>query len=245
MTDDGPPEGEPNIVKRTFIEGMDMVYNAMGAPAANTAESFLNGPGTLDQKVDSLISWHVRGAAAVGFTCSVGGLTTSAVTIPANLASSLALQFNMIRAIALMYGFKASDARVKMLVFAALLGDAALETMRTAGIQVTSKMGMKALAKVPGRVLIDFNKMVGFRFITKAGETGAINLVKWVPLLGGVVGGVVDGFGTKKAGQAAKKIFSQLRASMDEEGFGMGGGDCCEDEETQDTADTDEIWEEE
>lgn len=36
------------------------------------------------------------------------------------------------------------------------------------------------------------NQRIGFRFITKFGEKGIINLGKMVPLVGGVVGGGMD-----------------------------------------------------
>ena len=37
-----------------------------------------------------------------------------------------------------------------------------------------------------------FNDFLGYRELTKAGEKGVINLTKWVPILGGIVGGIVD-----------------------------------------------------
>ena len=43
--------------------------------------------------------------------------------------------------------------------------------------------------------------------ITKAGEKGTINLMKVVPLAGGVVGGAFDSFFVRTCGKAAKKIF--------------------------------------
>lgn len=48
------------------------------------------------------------------------------------------------------------------------------------------------LQKVPGRVLIEINKKVGFRLVTKAGQKGAVNLIKIVPVVGGGVGATVD-----------------------------------------------------
>ena len=53
------------------------------------------------------------------------------------------------------------------------------------------------------------NKKIGFRLITKAGEKGVINLMKLVPLVGGIVGGTFDGMFVNTCGKTAKKIFSE------------------------------------
>lgn len=63
----------------------------------------------------------------------------------------------------------------------------------------------KILQQVPGKVLIEINKKVGFRLITKAGEKGAINLVKFIPLVGGVVGATIDSRFIKASGKIAQK----------------------------------------
>ena len=61
--------------------------------------------------------------------------------------------------------------------------------------------------KIPGATLTAINQKVGFRFITKFGETGVVNLGKVVPVLGGVIGGGVDVASTRVIGNNAFKIF--------------------------------------
>jgi hypothetical protein len=51
------------------------------------------------------------------------------------------------------------------------------------------------------------NKAVGFRLVTKFGEKGVVNLGKAVPLVGGFIGGAVDGIGTNIVGKTVKKVF--------------------------------------
>ena len=48
---------------------------------------------------------------------------------------------------------------------------------------------------------------MGFRFITKFGEKGVINLGKMVPLAGGVIGGGMDVASTTAIGHSAIKMF--------------------------------------
>ena len=69
------------------------------------------------------------------------------------------------------------------------------------------KIGTSLLKKVPGSVLTKINQKVGFRLVTKFGEKGVINLVKFVPLIGGIIGAGFDYFGTSAIAKAAKKVF--------------------------------------
>ena len=48
-----------------------------------------------------------------------------------------------------------------------------------------------AIKKIPGKALVAINQRIGYRLITKFGEKGIINLGKAIPLIGGVVGGVL------------------------------------------------------
>ena len=68
-------------------------------------------------------------------------------------------------------------------------------------------VAIEALKALPGKVLIDINKRIGFRLLTKFGERGVVNLFKLVPLAGGVVGGTIDGMTCYAVGQAADKAF--------------------------------------
>ena len=61
--------------------------------------------------------------------------------------------------------------------------------------------------KIPGKALTAINRKVGFRFITKFGETGIINLGKVVPVVGGFVGGGIDVASTRIIGKNAYNIF--------------------------------------
>ena len=51
------------------------------------------------------------------------------------------------------------------------------------------------------------NKAVGFRFLTKFGTKGLINIGKMVPLVGAVIGGGLDFVETKTIADRAYKMF--------------------------------------
>lgn len=61
--------------------------------------------------------------------------------------------------------------------------------------------------KIPDTVLTKINQKVGFRFLTKFGEKGIINIVKLVPVVGGVIGGGFDLVETKVIANRAYKMF--------------------------------------
>ncbi|MEW6297639.1 MAG: hypothetical protein AB1671_07855 [Thermodesulfobacteriota bacterium] len=77
---------------------------------------------------------------------------------------------------------------MRTFVVACLVGDALKDIAKGAGIQIGKGLTKSLINQIPGKVLIEINKKVGFRLITKAGEKGAINLVKRVPFVGGIVG---------------------------------------------------------
>jgi uncharacterized protein (DUF697 family) len=62
---------------------------------------------------------------------------------------------------------------------------------------------------MPATALLEINKAVGFRLVTKFGQKGAVNLVKLVPIAGGLVGGAINFAGTRVVGKTAKRILRQ------------------------------------
>ena len=86
------------------------------------------------------------------------------------------------------------------------------DVAKQAGVTLGGKVALEALKNVPGRVLIEINKRVGFRLVTKFGERGVVNLAKLVPLVGGAVGGAFDGATCYMVGQAADRAFRPTAA---------------------------------
>ncbi len=74
-------------------------------------------------------------------------------------------------------------------------------------MQIGSKAAMAGLRRLPGQVLIDINKRVGFRLVTKFGEKGVINLVKFIPVVGGGVGAGVNAASMRTVGRYARTNF--------------------------------------
>jgi len=160
-----------------------------------------------DERVDSLINWETTKNFTSGFITGLGGVVTMPVSIPSAFGASWVIQARMSGAIAHLYGHDLEEDRVRTFVLLSLLGDAGKEVVKSAGIKFGRKLTEAVIKKVSGKSLIEINKRIGFRLITKAGETGVVNLTKFVPVVGGVVGGTFDALACRAVGRTAKSLF--------------------------------------
>jgi hypothetical protein len=159
-------------------------------------------------RVQSLINWETSKNFTTGFLTCLGGWVTLPVAVPASLGSAWVLQARLVGTIATIYGHDVSEDRVRTLALISIAGDVGKEVAKKAGIDLAQRAGKEALAHVPGRLLIDINKAVGFRLVTKSGTTGVVNLSRGLPLLGGMVGGTVDALALRAVGSAARHNFT-------------------------------------
>jgi hypothetical protein len=158
-------------------------------------------------RIDALIQWETTKNFTSGFITGLGGLITLPLAVPASLGASWVIQARLAAAVAKIAGHDITSDRVKTFVVASLAGNACKDVLKDVGIKVGNSMARVAIQKVPGKVLIEINKKVGFRLLTKAGEKGAVNLMKAVPVAGGLVGGVFDATSCQVVGRCAKKLF--------------------------------------
>lgn len=202
------------------MKALDWSYDKAvngGIPTIDTAkelaESYLNKGGTLEKKVKRLIASQNTKNATNGFLTGLGGLIVLPVMVPANITSVIFVQMRMVAAIAHIGGFDLKDDQVKTFVYACLVGNGAVDILKTAGVQITKKLAVTGIKKIPFKVITKINKAVGFRLLTKFGKTGIINLGKMVPLAGGVIGATVDGVTTNTIGKVAFKLFIKNQQS--------------------------------
>lgn len=215
MTD----EVEPSRVSEVMMQALEWGYaRATSAilpgleSAAGLAESHLKScRGNREKAINQLIARHVGYAGAVGFVTNVGGLVTMPLAVPVNISSVLLIQLRVVAAIAHLRGYPVKDEQVKSLVFICLTGSsAAMPLLEKFGIGAGTKVAKNLIMKIPGATLRNINKAVGFRLVTRAGTTGSINLIKFVPVAGGLVGGAFDAAMTRGISAAAKKVFTPV-----------------------------------
>ena len=159
------------------------------------------------ERIEALINWETTKNFTSGFITGLGGLITLPVTLPAAFGASWLTQARMAAAIAKISGLDIHSDRVKTFIAACLLGEALKDISKVAGIKIGMGLTNTLLRQIPGKLFVEINKQVGFRLITKAGQTGAINLMRNVPFLGGVVGGSFDAYYCRLVGRNAKNLF--------------------------------------
>lgn len=185
------------------LDGIPMVSESVN----ELGDYYLNTYATTEKAIEKLIDTQVQKCAISGFLTGLGGLIVLPVAIPANVSSVLYVQLRMIASIAYMNGYDVRHDEVKTMVYLCLVGSSVSDILKSVGITVGNQLTKNLLKKLPGKVLIEINKKVGFRFLTKGGIKGAINLGKCVPVIGGVIGGGFDYISTRTIGNYAKSTF--------------------------------------
>lgn len=195
----------PNLTSSAVLKALDGAINGVsrlpGAAAAADA-ALAKHHGNTERAIHHLIERHVRYAGAQGALTNIGGLTTLAVTIPANLAGLALVQCRLIAAIIHVRGYDLGDVRTRNAVLACLLGPDVL----------ASEVKKKRAPRDPNEVLtaarIDpdlTNRLanaVASELITRAtGTRVATTIGRRVPILGGAVGAGSDGYATWKLGR--------------------------------------------
>jgi len=161
----------------------------------------------IEKASKSFIKYQITKCTTSGFLTGLGGLITLPVAIPANIGSVVYVQLRMIACLAYMGGYDVNSDQVQTLVYACLAGVSVNQLIKQVGIQFGTKFTTAMAKKIPGTVLTKINQRVGFRFITKFGSKGLVNIGKAIPAVGGIIGGGFDFVETKVIAQRAYKMF--------------------------------------
>ncbi len=186
---------------------VDWVYDKVQDGARDMARDYMRDAGSLEDKVNSLIRVQNTKAASSGFLSGLGGMVTSIALLPANVASVLYFQVQMVTAIAIMCGMDPKDDRVKALVLQCLACSSAADVLKAMGVEGGKRLTTALICKIPRAWLSSINRALGVKLVTKFSEKGAIVLGKAVPFVGGLIGGSVDAYMTNKIGNIARDLF--------------------------------------
>lgn len=207
-------ENKELISQEDMLKVLDGIYlnvlNGLGKNSPSVeefSEDYLKKEKSTELAAKKMINNQILKCTTSGFITGFGGLIVLPITIPANVSSVLYVQMRMIASCAYMAGYDLKSDQVQSFVYACLAGVAVGDVIKQTGIKLGVKMATSAIKKIPGKVLTKINQKVGFRFLTKFGTKGAINLGKLVPGVGALVGGGLDYTETKIIGNRAYKWF--------------------------------------
>lgn len=187
-------------------------------PIEELAADYLQKNSDVDAAAKQFVNYQIAKCTTSGFVAGLGGLIMLPVALPANVGSVLYVQMRMIACLAYMGGFDTDSDQVQTLVYACLAGISIDQIIKQAGIQFGNKLAMAMVKKIPGEVLAKINQKVGFRFLTKFGKKGVINIGKAVPIIGGIISGGFDFAETKTIANRAYKMFIENDVSVLGEG---------------------------
>lgn len=200
MTEPVGANGVKNKAQAALIGALNWLYDQVSGSqeTVETAKTLRS-----NAEIDRRIAYYCTLAGTAGFVTNVGGALTLPITLPANLLGVAALQLRLIAEIASARGYDLHGPEARTLALACLTGNAALDILKEAGIRV----GQRAIGQVAGAVVTRINQAIGSRLLATAGTQGVVNLTKFVPVLGGLVGGTVDALSTRAVGEIAKRVF--------------------------------------
>ena len=192
-----------NKAQAALIDALNWLYDQISGSqeTADTAKMLRS-----NAEIDRRIAYYCTLAGTAGFVTNVGGALTLPITLPANLLSVAALQLRLVAEVASARGYDLHGPEARTLALVCLTGNAALDILKEAGVRV----GQRAIGQIAGALVAKINQAVGSRLLTKAVTQGAVNLTKFVPVVGGLVGGTVDALSTKAVGEIAKRVFEAL-----------------------------------
>lgn len=187
------------------LNGVSMVSPSV----EDMADDYLNKYPTKEEACKAMLNNQIVKCTTSGFVTGFGGFMVMPIAIPANISSVIYVQMRMIACTAYMAGYELNSDQTQTFVYACLAGVALNNALKQAGIKVGIKLANGVIKKIPGKVLTKINQKVGFRFITKFGTTGVVNLGKMIPGVGAIVGGGFDLAETKIIAKRAYKWFWQ------------------------------------
>lgn len=210
----GAKEKKHVITQEDIMELLDSCYEKClnGIPKVSPsvkdmAVDYLKKHNTTEEACRAMLRNQVAKCTTSGVITGFGGFITMPVAIPANVGSVIYVQMRMIACVAYMADYELNSDQTQTFVYACLAGVAVNSLVKQAGIKFGVKFANGLIKKIPGKVLTKINQKVGFRFITKFGTKGIVNLGKLLPGVGAVVGGGLDLVETKVIADRAYKWF--------------------------------------
>jgi uncharacterized protein (DUF697 family) len=205
-------QGAGGVLRQVLEIAIDG-YGRMPSAKAVAARHLERLGGSVDEAITSIIDHHIRLASAQGFVTNIGGVAALPVAIPANITGVAIVQVRMVAAIAHLRGYDLNDNRVRTALVMCLMGGEQVAKHIAEGTLPTSPMAVATAPifdpdldrQVADDVVTDLAARIG-------GKNLALAIVKRLPLAGGGVSAIMDGFATYQIGRYATGELLRRRA---------------------------------
>jgi uncharacterized protein (DUF697 family) len=205
-------QGAGGVLRQVLEIAIDG-YGRMPSAKAVAARHLERLGGSVDEAITSIIDHHIRLASAQGFVTNIGGVAALPLAIPANITGVAIVQVRMVAAIAHLRGYDLNDNRVRTALVMCLMGGEQVAKHIAEGTLPTSPMAVATAPifdpdldrQVADDVVTDLAARIG-------GKNLALAIVKRLPLAGGGVSAIMDGFATYQIGRYATGELLRRRA---------------------------------
>ena len=203
---------DPSLPETVIVEVLDRLVDigidGLGPldSAVEVSQAALLAEGDRRAAVTKVVADHVRLAAAEGFVTGLGGFITLPVALPANVVAYQVLATRMVAAIAHLMGHDLTREDTQTAILLVMSGDDAPDILSKVGINKgLGSVASLALKDLPPSVLAAVNKAIAFRMMVQVGEKGLTRFGRFVPGVGGLLGGGLDAWMIRRLGQRARE----------------------------------------
>lgn len=170
--------------------------------------------GDVEAAIGTLVRSHTAMAGAQGFVTNLGGVITTIIAVPANLAGVAILQTRLVASIAHLRGYDLEDPRVREAIWMTLLGRRGVEELVGSGKLPSSPLGVATAPVSDARLEQQIAEQVLGSLLARTSGKQTVAIVgKRIPVIGGGVGLATDGWTTYSVADYAKHQFVARRPS--------------------------------
>lgn len=193
------PSAGSQLVRNILERAIDGAGPIPGA-AASGESAVRKAGGDTDRAIAALIRQHLRLAGAQGFLTNIGGLITTAVTMPLNIAGLIVVQCHLAAAILHVRRYDLQSPAVRDAVLVCLLDrEARASLAKSTGLTMTP--AALATGDPDPEVQAEIARAVTGQLLALSGGKQVARFVaRRIPVLGGVVGGLGDAWSTRQIG---------------------------------------------
>lgn len=210
---------------------LDTLYPKVldGLPVLGTpqelAASIRDGGGSAEEQIERLVRRHIALSSATGFVTGLGGWLTLPITLPADLVGVALLQLHMAASVAALAGHDPTLPVNRERVIGCLVGVNPEDDGRDIEQETIDRTALKVAEKGLNFVISNVGQLMSWG--TKKVVEGQIKrrLIRGVPVIGGVIGAVSDGYVTAQVSRAARDTFFGGIEEPDDPTFPPSSGD--------------------